>query len=138
MTGMDDLVTWLRAQLDDDERVARAAHPGPWDLRTWDAFGGAAAEVLMPLGEPGYRTGLTRSSLIGTQEAGTAEHIAQWDPARVLAEVGAKRRILDLCEIGTYDGGHFGGYGDAYDDVVQRLALPYADRPGYREEWRPQ
>lgn len=27
---MDDLVRWLGAQLDEDERIARAATPGPW------------------------------------------------------------------------------------------------------------
>jgi hypothetical protein len=79
----------------------------------------------------------------------TAEHIARWDPARVLAEVDAKRRILDeVVEDAT-------GLDMSVDldrrtrprdevtepylgDVLVRLlALPYADRPGYREEWRP-
>jgi hypothetical protein len=51
-----------------------------------------------------------------------------WDPARVLAECAAKRRIVsfaaDLTEEGT-------------DDLLRLLALPYADHPGYRQEWRP-
>jgi hypothetical protein len=25
----------------------------------------------------------------------------------------------------------------ALEDVMRLLAMPYADRPGYREEWRP-
>ena len=29
---MDDLVHWLGAQLDEDERIARAATEGPWSV----------------------------------------------------------------------------------------------------------
>lgn len=93
MSGMDELVTWLRARLDDDERVARAA-------TYWGD---------LPLGH-----------LASDLEA----HLIHWMPPRVLAEVEAKRRILDAYEDET-------GY------LLRLLALPYADRPGYREEWRP-
>lgn len=76
-----------------------------------------------------------------------AEHIAEFDPARVLAEVDAKRRIIDQYEQLRADVAHWRGLGDedaapvatewAYGEVVKMLALPYADRPGYLEEWRP-
>lgn len=100
---MNDLVEWLRAQLDQDEVVA-------------------SAEVF---------------------------------PHRIkrgLAEVAAKRQLIDghdpdwpRLECPTccgYDGND--NYGverrprEAYPcRVVRLLALPYADRPGYRDEWRP-
>jgi hypothetical protein len=52
--------------------------------------------------------------------------------ARVLREIDAKRRIVDryawLREHGDTGGTAW---------VLPLLALPYADRPGYREEWRP-
>lgn len=51
----------------------------------------------------------------------------------VLAECDAHTEILDLCT--TTDWGD--GYTEAYRDVVRLLAVPYAGRPGYREEWRP-
>lgn len=67
-----------------------------------------------------------------------ARHIACWDPARVLADIDAKRRILDLwtssdttAEFPNFDGGH----ATALEDVLRLLALPYARRDGYREEW---
>lgn len=51
-----------------------------------------------------------------------------WTPTRVLAECESKRKLLawygDGEDVG--DGGQF----------LQLLALPYADRPGFREEWR--
>lgn len=79
-------------------------------------------------------------------------HIARWDPARVLAEVEAKRRILDEHQpVHGYDPngpvcstcGEPGNLGDETAVVrwpcptVRLLALPYADRAGYQAEWCP-
>jgi hypothetical protein len=47
--------------------------------------------------------------------------------------VDAKRRILD--EAAKYQPGDC-GYGVAAH-ATKLLALAYADRPGYRKEWRP-
>jgi hypothetical protein len=52
-------------------------------------------------------------------------------PARIHAECEAKRRIVGLhpCD----------NCGAAFDpcETLRLLALPYADHPDYREEWRP-
>ena len=64
-----------------------------------------------------------------------------WGPARVLAECEAKRRIVARCDYATTD--EFGSDYDLaprYDlglEVLQALALPYADHPDCREEWKP-
>lgn len=138
---MTDLVTWLRQQLDEDERLALS-----WseDQRHWAYVGqrrlaydnGAheqAAVVNVQDSEPMRWERI--QVLRGTPDQ--AAHIATWDPARVLAEVAATRRILDS----------FAASGkplttrDAETAVVRMvlrlLALPYADRPGYDEAWRP-
>jgi hypothetical protein len=119
----DDLVMWLRAQLDNDERVARAAldpkHRGEWvwrkDSRTTVRTGDGVPIEPAPAGV----------------ERGP--HIARWHPARVLAEVDAKRRLLDAAMLELAD--------DPDDEAaawtIQVLALPYADQPGWQEEWRP-
>ena len=110
---MSDLITWLRAQLDDDERVARAASPGylPDD----------------PLASDEDRA-----------------HVARWQQARVLVEVDAKRRIIDEYELWAEEQSEDYEHAQTEHDSAQALlaaikllALPYADRPGYREEWRP-
>lgn len=58
-------------------------------------------------------------------------HIALRDPARVLAECEAKRRIVEqvgnIAWVGSYA---------VRDFVLEALALPYADHPDYRDEWR--
>ena len=111
---MDDLVQFLRARLDEDEARARRAIDGP---RT--AFVSADEDI-----EP-----------LLFDEDGVFVL-----PARVLREVDAKRQILEECEDADrrsnwpdFDGGVFSGL----DTAVQHLALPYADHPDYREEWRP-
>lgn len=53
-------------------------------------------------------------------------------PDRVLAECEAKRRIVD-----RYSGCDDCGAGDDPCDALRFLALPYADHPDYRKEWRP-
>jgi hypothetical protein len=104
MRGVDDLVTWLRAQLDDDERVARVVMAEP---------GGFYIEA---------ETDDTNVMTIGA-------HVYRWTPKRVLAEVDAKRRMVD-------EAIRLESYGSEFQ-FLKMLALPYADRPGYRDEWRP-
>lgn len=48
------------------------------------------------------------------------------NPARVLAECEIKRRVLDM-----------GWATEDLEELTAVLALPYADHPDYREEWRP-
>lgn len=157
---MDDLVTWLRAQLDDDERVARMAADGPWCRE-------GAGQIV---GGPGGQFLIAARS-----QAWNGDHIARHDPARVLVEVDAKRRILDehlpewrtvewphdqngrgeaqacrrcqtvehttwnppIGEAGVLPEGFVTPYVLAPCLTLRLLALPYAGRPGYREEWRP-
>lgn len=65
-------------------------------------------------------------------------------PDRVLREVSAKRRIVELHgsdphECVTWDevlGGTCTGY-ELDCPTLRLLALPYAEHPDYREEWRP-
>jgi len=58
-----------------------------------------------------------------------AGHMQTFTPTRVLAECEAKRRIVDRAQ-------GWEGPGWWPDDILRLLALPYADRPGFREEWR--
>jgi hypothetical protein len=117
MTGMDDLVTWLRAQLDEDERVTRQV-----------------------IAEPGgfYIEAETEDVNVMTVGA----YVYRWTPKRILAEVDAKRRILDEHRLVAADDVpglvQCGLDGETMPcDHVRLLALPYADRPGYDESWRP-
>jgi hypothetical protein len=112
VTAVDELIAFLRHQLDEDERVARALEP---------AYG------IYPDGHT---------------QAGS-EYLDRFYVDRVLAEVEAKRRIVDEwnrrwdAEDPDYDVRRTDdNWGDALTFAVKLLAQPYAGREGWREEWR--
>ncbi|MGW8679632.1 DUF6221 family protein [Streptomyces sp. NPDC055817] len=148
---MDELVQWYGAQLDDDESAALGAK-GKTAGR-WTQDDGPPEDIVL-CDESGRLT------------MGQARHIARHDPARVLREIDGKRQLLaDLLtdqhfhneEDNWYscaslvgedgkpvciDDSRAPGPCDCGRDArvkrrVALLALPYADRPGYKEEWRP-
>ncbi|CBG71888.1 hypothetical protein SCAB_48371 [Streptomyces scabiei 87.22] len=121
---MDDMVQWLGQQLDEDERIARVATPGPWEQSGIGEYGWAVS-----FSRPGAGVEVEDSD----QGRADADFIAAHDPARVLCEIDAKRRIIAAYE--NYD--REAPELDVPESVLRLLALPYADRPGYREEWRP-
>lgn len=154
---MDDLVQWLRAQLDEDEAVARKAAslcgchpPAPsWSFRDGDEpTDGRILVVDDP--HPDMKRKISRKWSTTYDGLFMAQHVVRHDPARVLREIDAKRQLLD--EHQDVNDGSCGtcvdakwGYPTHGGSSPQRcpcrtlrlLALPYADRPGYREEWRP-
>ena len=93
----------------------------------------------------------TEDVAAAAQGRGSVEHIARHDPARVLAECSAKRRIVLACRDArpetTFLGTHPPGMADfpaaAHGQhqlaavTLALLALPYAGHPHYRPEWRP-
>jgi hypothetical protein len=123
---VEDLAKWLSQQLDEDERIAKEAggHLGEWRLATPldDAELGDASWLRPP----------------------SLKHVERHDPARALRDVDAKRKLLEQCraslaseKAGGVDGAWSESFGDGLLEAVKLLALPYADRPGYREDWRP-
>jgi len=135
---MDDLVQWLRAQLDEDERIARAAEGDP----VFDGTG-IVIERNRARGFPDRVAGLISP---------VATHIARHDPARVLRDIDAKRRLMK--QIFMYEAKIDGEWGCCHGadeieagmceetspneiEALRLLALPYSDREGYRAEWRP-
>ena len=164
---MSDLVEFLRARLDEDEWWAREASrlreqqgEPAGDHWQWEEGDGDRVLTLDPAQSEyvgaehgGVRVSLRSRELYPTPYVGdlpnfaisAAEevpttvggHIARHDPARVLAEVDAKRRIIEACEriqAGIRDDYTADFFADA---VLEHLALPYADHPEYDESWRP-
>lgn len=65
-----------------------------------------------------------------------------WDPTRVLTECEAKRRIVEEAwqtsgdNYADWNGGWLDGQHEMATTTLRLLALPYADHPDFREEWR--
>lgn len=124
------LAEWLSAQLDEDGQVALVAtscsEDGLYDAREWRV---ADREIV---GDDGSDDPLDIARA-RNEDPGLLDHIARWDPARVLAEVEAKRFLVEQLEIELDDS----ELAASAVRTLRLLALPYADRAGYREEWKP-
>jgi hypothetical protein len=146
VNDLADLVEFLLARLDDDEQTARAAaeHSREWRVHSFvdDATG---RDAVLDLGDQQdmLGAGTTTGDLPDPLALGQARHIARHDPARVLAEVDTKRRILEEHE--PYHSEETGGLrcwkcgpGESRYPctTVKLLALPFVGHPDFREEWR--
>jgi len=139
------LTEFLTARLDETEATAKAAHPGPWETKEETGLFGRVAHlcVMAPFSPtlPHAATGLTSYVPLGTQDAGTARHIALHDPARVLREVEAERKILTnyeriFAERKTHpDDQAIAGALLALYGVVRTLAAVCSNHPDYNPAW---
>lgn len=148
-----ELVDWLRAQLDEDERSATAATPGVWQ---WTIDGSLISIERDALKLRDVERDVVWGDGSGLREVVAtrpdADHIVAWQPARVLAEVAAKRAILDLHADGYHscirdvewitkpvEGGKPYMFREVLSGVpcqtLQLLAQPYRGQAGWRDEW---
>lgn len=126
-----ELVAFLRARLDEDEETAHATNETMGQLNLhWSAR--PEDEAFSKVVAAG-RYDVARE--LGPVDAA---HIARHDPARVLAEVEAKRDVVRLAERAhDYHETFMNGFGAAMEGALRLFALAYADHPDYRPEWRP-
>ncbi|MFD5617047.1 DUF6221 family protein [Streptomyces yangpuensis] len=119
-TPAPDVAAFLRARLQDDWNYARDAtiNSGHWTAER--------TVVVLDMGAE-----------IADVFLGPADHIARFDPARVMTEVDAKRAIADAYDRSRRNDGVAAASHEGLHTAVLLLASVYADRAGYREEWRP-
>jgi hypothetical protein len=123
-----DIHAFLAARYDEDDARARHAfadhnEAGPH----WTEVTTGVIDTFGP----------DLDSLIVIGDGPMARHIAEWDPARVLAETAAKRRMLAYLvelENKALDGNWWNLDRDL---PLKLLALPYAHHPGYQKDWAP-
>lgn len=133
MSGVD-LAQWIGEQLDIDAAGVEAA---TWadDATTWhaapspyDTWGKSERWYVEDAMEEGV---ITHVDPKAAQDEGVARHIAEWDPARVLREIEAKRQMVAVCERAMDEDSR--GMISMAKEFLLLLALPYEDRPGYAE-----
>jgi hypothetical protein len=151
---MTSLADWLLERIAEDEAIANAAETKSWytdrDKPGWEdsEYMRDSADVVSRDGgdsvDVEFRDGDMRIYDEGGHSWREADHIARHDPARVLAECDAKRRIVDDLELAEISESsparHYEKAAPYVTDrlrrVLMHLALPYADHPDFREEWR--
>jgi hypothetical protein len=170
-----DIAEFLTVQLDADELWAREAsrrgdNPVPdggvhWQWVTDDDEVVELDTNTMEYVDEGYRISLRSREEFPTSYGRTlpqfaisaAEevqiavggHIVRHSPARVLADIAAKRRIVEEYHAARENWRHGAGTmgtteeiaraterRDVLEFAVRLLAAPYADRPGYNDAWR--
>lgn len=142
---MTDIVAFLTARYDEDERDARATME-PGETGAW-AFVQARDGELKVIDGLGW----TVADWLDGQPWPVGPHIARHDPARVLRKVAAERAILaahDTVEVPNIeDTGRINACttcGETQDhwyatpwpcDTLKHLAAVYADHPDYDPAW---
>jgi hypothetical protein len=144
---MPDLVAFLTARYDEEQAAAEAATPG-----AWLALDGGV-QALDGGDEPEWPVSDTESERSREDRV----HIAYWGPARVLADLAAKRARLAMWQealdkraratkLSRSDSGMMrraadtlpaqaNGFCEAVLKMVQLDASVYAEHPDYRREW---
>jgi hypothetical protein len=137
-----DFAAFLRARLDEKEARARggyyshthwerfttSAHLGAW--QAWrqhfprDLWDVDANDVISEAARDAIRERITAHEADRTAVA--------------LAEVEATREVVRLAERAyDYHETFMNGFAAAMEHALRLYALPHADHPDYREEWRP-
>ena len=148
---MDDaeaMVAFLNARLDEREAVARGAadaSAAAWRAEPnagedWWAVMYTGPSTIRPCGEFDY-------PVAERVDRADAAHIALHDPARVLREVEADRRLIEAYEwvaARKADGGGIerdynfrSGQAISLETAIGLRVAVHSDHPDYREEWKP-
>lgn len=134
------LIAFLHARLDEDEQVAHAAAPGPWEYQDIESVGGgricdpevAIANVDWDTEPVNPRIRRFRAA---EQADATGEHIVRHDPQTVLADIAGRRAIVDWSERQLAE---FGSVVDPGVRVVlSGLAVRYSGHPDHSSAWSP-
>jgi hypothetical protein len=153
------LTEFLLARIAEDEAAARGACVMYRPVGEHQNLAGEWVPII-PVGSDDRAQAERAAGFYRERGARNVEVVVFYDPARVLAECEAKRRIVELHShtssavevVGTLSGGE--PFVDAYEVArcsacgtaprgnsacmtVRLLALPYADHPDYRAEWKP-
>ena len=141
------LTEFLAARLDEDEAAAKACAQDAAGLKWSGKYHPSSHRAVED--EDGRVVVWDE----GEPDEAQAAHIIRHDPARVLREVEAKRKILAdlpayskqrrelrdhmyLPKNAGYHSGHADGTDDASRYVLRQLATVYSDHPDYDEAWR--
>lgn len=152
---MDDLIAFFQARLDEDEALALQAAQVAGPDWTWKT------EVPEGHGEPtDYIISLDGALLLDTMGGieGEAPHVARHDPARVLRDVEADRKLLAMLERARafndhmFASTHPEGIASGeilsermraatqvltMEEVARIRAARFSGHPDYRPQWAP-
>ena len=123
---MSDIVEFIQARLEEDERIAREAETDPHS---------SFAAFRVGLGSPFAPSGLSPDDAVVLGDA-AFDHADRHSPARVLRQCAgihiileAYREAVEINEVEAWTS--YGKY------ALPGIAMTWADHPDYRSEWSP-
>ena len=155
---MMEITEFLENRLREDEEAAQAAATNlDGQIGEWSIYSLQDGTTITQLTASGCS-----DKIIWTDDTRDA-HIVRWQPKRVLAEIAAKRAILQAHKVNSEpemmtdpkgwgsiptgqtdywcntcdhdrDYGHIGGEQEGCD-TLRQIASVYSDHPDYRSEW---
>jgi hypothetical protein len=134
---MDNLIDFLRARCDEDEAVSARASGSEWDVIVPE-------QPFVVFDVQAYRGRKTQTTVGAVASVARVEdrvHIARHDPARVLAEVEAKRLVIREWESAKRTAEEDPGDVSAQvamlalEIAMRAQATVYEQHPDYRPEW---
>lgn len=136
--SVNDLIEFLIRCNDEDEAAARGCCEDVGvSADTWKAGKRSDGAVYVV---DGYGDGVIQTvSAEAADEDSVANHIALHDPARVLRECAARRRLIERVKRMLSNPPREAGPEGQMDACIECLMLSaqsYADRSRFRDEWR--
>lgn len=125
------MIGFLIARIDEDEAVAAWFRNDLGVSKRWrcDEIGG----VIRTVGPTEFGLPDVIAEAVSHLDA---EHMARYDPARVLADCASKRQVVEACRVDHEDSLTSGDDGITLaTEVLCLLALPYSDHPDYDRAW---
>lgn len=129
------IVEFLLERIAEDEAVAR-------DAAAVSSMRWIENDSLLMFRDPGNPEYAEALAIVENYRFNAAwAHVARQDPARVLAECEAKRRIVDYREQAVQASANtslpiFEAQVSAYDAALRALAGAHADHPDFDPAWR--
>ncbi len=133
---IDSLIEWLLIQIAEDEMKARTAGSEAWKWKVIDAPTQRDALVRANGSICADSWGADRQET-GFRGAEAKVFIERFNPERVLADCEAKRRMLARLQNLAKAWWTTTRSAEEAKSVMREMALAYQNRPGYRDEWRP-
>ena len=125
------IAEFISARLGEEEALARAATAGRWEVVDYDDEVATEGFEVRSDQSPGGRPRTEFRWVIdhdGVYERADAEHIAAHGPARVLADIAAKRRLLEIWQqMHDHTSDDFTTNSFA-DEILEQLLAPYGKR----------
>lgn len=124
-----DIAEFLTARYVEEERIARAAVGRYADGSAWGPSWTYDRE--------NFRVLIDGQAAVAAENTSDVdgEHIARHDPARVLADIAAKRKLLALWQQMDADL-DLPKFHQAADELLAQLLAPFDAHPDYDPAWR--